>query len=138
MRRGGLGRQEILGRRHLGALSTRVRSGGCEWRHHLSREGRPDLPPRARQCPREQLPPLHDREWKAEHDRIRESHRAEARRLAYDSCRRRRPQDPGLPRRHDAAQSPDKTFTDGWVGLWTKADSVTEFSDLEVTGTVAN
>src|SRR5215471_11065903 len=32
----------------------------------------------------------------------------------------------------------DKTFTDGWVGLWTKADSVTEFSDLEVTGTVAN
>jgi hypothetical protein len=32
----------------------------------------------------------------------------------------------------------DKTFSDGWVGLWTKADSVTEFSDLEVTGTVAN
>jgi len=31
----------------------------------------------------------------------------------------------------------DKTFTDGWVGLWTKADSVTEFTDLEVTGTVA-
>ena len=29
----------------------------------------------------------------------------------------------------------DKTFTRGWVGLWTKADSVTEFSDLEVTGT---
>ena len=32
----------------------------------------------------------------------------------------------------------DKTFAEGWVGLWTKADSVTEFSDLEVTGTVAN
>jgi Domain of Unknown Function (DUF1080) len=31
----------------------------------------------------------------------------------------------------------DKTFTEGWVGLWTKADSVTEFADLEVTGTVA-
>ena len=31
----------------------------------------------------------------------------------------------------------DKTFTDGWVGLWTKADSVTEFADLEITGTVA-
>jgi len=29
----------------------------------------------------------------------------------------------------------DKTFTDGWVGLWTKADSVTEFADLEVSGT---
>jgi len=29
----------------------------------------------------------------------------------------------------------DKTFTSGWVGLWTKADSVTEFADLEVTGT---
>src|SRR6058998_4164453 len=28
----------------------------------------------------------------------------------------------------------DKTFTGGWVGLWTKADSVTEFADLEVTG----
>src|SRR5260370_38331505 len=28
----------------------------------------------------------------------------------------------------------DKTFTAGWVGLWTKADSVTEFADLEVTG----
>ena len=26
----------------------------------------------------------------------------------------------------------DKTFTGGWVGLWTKADSVTEFADLEV------
>jgi hypothetical protein len=24
---------------------------------------------------------------------------------------------------------------DGWVGLWTKADSVTEFADLEITGT---
>jgi len=31
----------------------------------------------------------------------------------------------------------DKTFTDGWVGLWTKADSVTEFADLEVRGTAA-
>jgi len=31
----------------------------------------------------------------------------------------------------------DKTFTTGWVGLWTKADSVTEFADLEVTGTPA-
>ena len=31
----------------------------------------------------------------------------------------------------------DKTFTEGWVGLWTKADSVTEFADLEITGTVA-
>ena len=29
----------------------------------------------------------------------------------------------------------DKTFTGGWVGLWTKADSVTEFADLEVMGT---
>ncbi len=29
----------------------------------------------------------------------------------------------------------DKTFADGWVGLWTKADSVTEFADLEITGT---
>ena len=29
------------------------------------------------------------------------------------------------------------TFTGGWVGLWTKADSVTEFADLEVTGTPA-
>jgi hypothetical protein len=29
----------------------------------------------------------------------------------------------------------DKTFTEGWVGLWTKADSVTEFSDLTITGT---
>jgi hypothetical protein len=32
---------------------------------------------------------------------------------------------------------PDRTFTDGWIGLWTKADSVTEFADLEVTGTTA-
>jgi hypothetical protein len=32
----------------------------------------------------------------------------------------------------------DKTFTDGWVGLWTKADSVTEFADLEISGTVSN
>ena len=31
----------------------------------------------------------------------------------------------------------DKTFTEGWIGLWTKADSVTEFADLEVTGTLA-
>ena len=29
----------------------------------------------------------------------------------------------------------DKTFTGGWVGLWTKADSVTEFADLEIAGT---
>ena len=31
----------------------------------------------------------------------------------------------------------DKTFTDGWIGLWTKADSVTEFADLEVSGAPA-
>jgi len=31
----------------------------------------------------------------------------------------------------------DKTFTGGWVGLWTKADSVTEFADLEIVGTPA-
>jgi hypothetical protein len=31
----------------------------------------------------------------------------------------------------------DKAFPGGWVGLWTKADSVTEFADLEVTGTAA-
>ena len=31
----------------------------------------------------------------------------------------------------------DRTFTQGWIGLWTKADSVTEFADLEITGTVA-
>jgi hypothetical protein len=31
----------------------------------------------------------------------------------------------------------EKNFTQGWVGLWTKADSVTEFADLEVTGTLA-
>jgi hypothetical protein len=31
----------------------------------------------------------------------------------------------------------DKTFAGGWVGLWTKADSVTEFADLEVTGSPA-
>jgi hypothetical protein len=31
----------------------------------------------------------------------------------------------------------DTPFTAGWVGLWTKADSVTEFADLEITGTVA-
>ncbi|HKA28236.1 MAG TPA: family 16 glycoside hydrolase [Candidatus Binatia bacterium] len=29
----------------------------------------------------------------------------------------------------------DKTFTGGWVGLWTKADSVTEFGNLEIAGT---
>jgi hypothetical protein len=29
-----------------------------------------------------------------------------------------------------------KTFTEGWVGLWTKADSVTEFSDLTISGAV--
>ena len=28
----------------------------------------------------------------------------------------------------------DNTFTSGWVGLWTKADSVTEFADLEIAG----
>jgi hypothetical protein len=32
----------------------------------------------------------------------------------------------------------DKTFREGWVGLWTKADSVTEFADLEVSGTPGN
>ena len=31
----------------------------------------------------------------------------------------------------------ERAFTQGWIGLWTKADSVTEFADLEVTGTVA-
>ncbi len=34
-------------------------------------------------------------------------------------------------------QHSDKTFTAGWIGLWTKADSVTEFADLEVSGTPA-
>src|SRR5215467_8337637 len=29
----------------------------------------------------------------------------------------------------------DKSFARGWVGLWTKADSVTEFADLAITGT---
>lgn len=29
----------------------------------------------------------------------------------------------------------DTTFTRGWLGLWTKADSVTEFADLEASGT---
>jgi len=29
----------------------------------------------------------------------------------------------------------DPTYTEGWVGLWTKADSVTEFDDLEINGT---
>src|SRR5262249_15595972 len=31
----------------------------------------------------------------------------------------------------------EKHFTRGWVGLWTKADSVTEFADLAVTGAPA-
>ena len=31
----------------------------------------------------------------------------------------------------------EKTVRGGWVGLWTKADSVTEFADLEVIGTPA-
>ena len=31
----------------------------------------------------------------------------------------------------------EKSFARGWVGLWTKADSVTEFADLTVTGTPA-
>ena len=31
----------------------------------------------------------------------------------------------------------EKTLRGGWVGLWTKADSVTEFADLEVIGTPA-
>ena len=31
----------------------------------------------------------------------------------------------------------DKTYTEGWVGLWTKADSVTEFDDLELSGTAS-
>src|SRR5215471_15410338 len=42
----------------ISALSAHVRSGGCEWRHHISREGWPELSPRARQCSREQLPPF--------------------------------------------------------------------------------
>jgi hypothetical protein len=29
----------------------------------------------------------------------------------------------------------DKTYAEGYVGLWTKADSVTEFDNLEVSGT---
>jgi len=28
----------------------------------------------------------------------------------------------------------DSTYAEGWVGLWTKADSVTEFDDLEAAG----
>ncbi len=28
----------------------------------------------------------------------------------------------------------DRTYADGWVGLWTKADSVTEFDELEAAG----
>jgi hypothetical protein len=31
----------------------------------------------------------------------------------------------------------EKTFAQGWIGLWTKADSVTEFADLEIVGTPA-
>ncbi len=31
----------------------------------------------------------------------------------------------------------DKSFSEGWVGLWTKADSVTEFDDLEISGVAA-
>jgi hypothetical protein len=31
----------------------------------------------------------------------------------------------------------DRTFTGGYVGLWTKADSVTEFAHLVITGTPA-
>lgn len=30
----------------------------------------------------------------------------------------------------------DETYTDGFVGLWTKADSVTEFTDLTVKGII--
>ena len=40
--------------------------------------------------------------------------------------------DDSLPLDHEY-----KAFPGGWVGLWTKADSVTEFADLEVTGTPA-
>ncbi|MBI3857989.1 MAG: DUF1080 domain-containing protein [Planctomycetes bacterium] len=29
----------------------------------------------------------------------------------------------------------DQTYAEGYVGLWTKADSVTEFDDLEISGT---
>jgi hypothetical protein len=31
----------------------------------------------------------------------------------------------------------DTTYTRGFIGLWTKADSVTEFADLTATGTVS-
>ena len=31
----------------------------------------------------------------------------------------------------------DRTFTGGYVGLWTKADSVTEFAELVIAGTPA-
>lgn len=30
----------------------------------------------------------------------------------------------------------DELYTDGWIGLWTKSDSVTEFSDLKIKGTI--
>src|SRR5262249_46369317 len=128
MGRGGLGRQEILGRRHLGALSTRVRSGGCERRHHLSREGRPELSPRARQCAREQL---------------RLYTIVNGKRSTIASARVTEPKlgvwhtirvvavGPKIQAYLNGAMlldHQDKTFADGWVGLWTKADSVTEFS----------
>ncbi len=32
----------------------------------------------------------------------------------------------------------DRTFTSGYVGLWTKADSMTEFVDLEISGIPVN
>lgn len=32
----------------------------------------------------------------------------------------------------------DSTFSDGWVGLWSKADSVTEFDDVVVRGLVVD
>jgi len=31
----------------------------------------------------------------------------------------------------------DKSFAEGYVGLWTKADSVTEFDDLEASGSLS-
>ena len=33
----------------------------------------------------------------------------------------------------DLVEARDETFTSGWCGLWTKADSVTLFDDLKVT-----
>jgi hypothetical protein len=32
----------------------------------------------------------------------------------------------------DAVEARDATFSSGWCGLWTKADSVTLFDDLRV------